>query len=255
MRVKLIFFLAVILSASCTGASNLRLNEELTNLYVAKQDSRDSADVILEQTFVDAFASLAARAESAARSSSNTADAVSFYRIAATAAWQGNAENVEDLSNSGWARCNEKGFDKARRDCVMLLVIPDLAAAEELSRGLDEVRDQVDETRRNAEDGESTASLAELSSAIDDIFKSLNARFEVLEAAQIDFEDKSLPPGLMAQLARNQNFIFCRMTDANGVLLRGAGTNDRRFIDNQATLSAILQARDEGTDMTCPHPQ
>ena len=110
MKKLLTTIVAAILLTGCAGVANLRLNEELTNLYAAQIDARNEQDVILQETVVDAFSSLATRAEAQATSASSTADAVSFYRIAATAAWQGRSDSVVALSNAGWKRCNEARF-------------------------------------------------------------------------------------------------------------------------------------------------
>jgi len=251
MKRMLTIIAAVVLVASCAGVSNLRLNEELTNLYTAQIDARDSDDVILKETVGEAFRSLALRAEDQAQKATTTEDAVSFYRIAATAAWQGESTNVEALGNSGWMKCEEPGFDKARRDCVMLLVIPDLAATDGLTTSLDDVKSRVNAERAKPADQQSPAVLGEIGNASDDIFDKLNSRFGVLSEARAEFSTASLPSALLDRLKKNQDFIFCRMRDANGMLLRAVGNTDARFTRNQATLETIRREHDPNNQINC----
>lgn len=251
MKRTLLAWLLLLLAAGCTGVSNLRLNEELTNLYAARVEARAGDDVIMAETTTAALRSLAARARAEAEAATDPADAVSFYRIAATAAWQGESPDVAAISDSGWSICERDDFDAARRDCVMLLVIPDLAATDALTARLDEQNRQVREARERPAGDTRDAELETIGETADDMFASLETRFDVLAGATERFPPATVPPALVAQLEHNRDFIYCRLRDTLGLLTRSVGMSDPRFQRRQQQLESIRRSHDPDDRINC----
>ena len=254
MKTKLtifaVFSIALLISG-CSAVSNLRLNEELTNLYSAKIDAKDSEDVILQETVAEALNSLAIRAETLAKQSKEPVDAISFYRIAATAAWQGRSENVADLSEEGWKICDDSGVETAPRDCMMLLVIPDLAATDALTMRLEKANQEVRKQRSLPDEQQSATRLNELKEGSIEIFDSLANRFKALGDSKAKFSAVSVPPPLAERMNTNLNFIFCQMRVANGTLLVAAGDEDPGYRARKKRLEEIRVTHDPNNQINC----
>jgi len=77
----------------------------------------------------------------AARETIDLKAKISYYRIAATAGSQRGDARTITISQEGTRVCNQNnGFDLSPRDCVMLLVIPDLAVNDAWGRRLSEIK-------------------------------------------------------------------------------------------------------------------
>lgn len=238
---------AILVITGCQSISNIQMNEELTSLYSAQVGARESDDAIIQESIAEAFRSLATRSAAEAGKASDPADAVSFYRIAATAAWQGGSPDVKELGDAGWSICNRPDFDRDRRDCVMLLVIPELAATDDLTARLGkEGRMAVEEA---GPAGEQDAEVLEgIGARTTDIVIGFDNRFEAIDDAKDQFDAESISPGLLAHLDKTLNFIYCRMEEGVGVLTIAVGLNDTRTADAQAAISSI---EEEHGGFTC----
>ncbi len=89
-------------------------------------------------------AALSALADEAAARGANTSNSqvnrISFYRVAATAAWQAGDVKVVTYANEGFSLCDSENYQKAPRDCGMLSVIPGFASVDELTKRIEEIR-------------------------------------------------------------------------------------------------------------------
>jgi len=245
---------AVLILAACAPVTNLQMNDELTSLYSAQLGARSSDDIIIQQSIIEAFASLAGRAAMAAGKASTPEDAVSYYRIAATAAWQGGLNTVRDLSDSGWDICQRPDFDEKRRDCVMLLVIPDLAATDELTGKLDMEGSAATAERRKPAGEQSAALLDGIGDRTSVLLRGLEARFDVLDDARSRFPPGSVPPALLDQVHRNQDFIYCRVRDGLGVLTIAVGGSDRRSVEAKAAFTSMDNRHNRDSHVVCQAP-
>lgn len=239
MRKTGVILAVILVMTGCQSISNIQMNEELTSLYSAQVGARESDDAIIQESIAEAFRSLAARSAAEAEKASDPADAVSFYRIAATAAWQGGSPDVKELGDAGWSICNRPDFDRNRRDCVMLLVIPELAATDDLTARLGkEGRMAVGERDKPA--GEQDADVLEdIGARTSDIVSGFDNRFDAIDDAKDQFDEESISPGLLAHLDRTLSFIYCRMEESIGVLTIAVGLNDTRTTDAQAAITSI----------------
>jgi hypothetical protein len=150
-RLLAIGVLAGVLS-SCVGPQLLDLNSDLTNLTRQRDDLKKMAsrgdpakrqEANAQLIKVDGeLKRLTETAHGAARQSFDNKAKISYYRIAATAGWESRDSRTVAIANEGSAVCNANaGFDLSPRDCVMLLIIPDLLVndvsisnAEQLAR-------------------------------------------------------------------------------------------------------------------------
>ena len=146
---KIIALLVIIIfvTAGCTGVSQIDMNRELSNLHgqriamhneitANKKDNSDTEKTkdfeLLLADIDNSLIELAGRARTAGMEAEVKGDdlnAISFYRIAAVAAWLGEAPDITVYTAPGSARCDKQkeGIGAAPRDCAMLKTIPYLA--------------------------------------------------------------------------------------------------------------------------------
>ncbi len=243
MSNKIFTLFILFLVGGCQGVANLRLNDELTSLYSAKLNAAAIDDVILYETALDSLESISELAKSEAVKARTTADAVSFYRIAATAAWQAESwGTVGGLAEAGWSRCESPDFDRNRRDCVMLLVIPDLAAIDVLSLSLEVADSAINaEINKSLSDRQSEVLDAQATAA-KTLFDSYKNRFDALRRAEDEFPADEQPPALLVKLRGNTDFVYCRMREARVLVILASDAEDERF---QSADSQFAQVRDE----------
>lgn len=146
----LTFGLALVLAA-CAGKEVIDLNTDLTRLAEQRKQydtlSRTKAgkdrDAALAQ-FVQADSELERLTDAAYKAAQEASDVkakISYYRIAATAGWQRGDVRTVQISQEGTGVCNHSdGFAVSPRDCVMLLVIPDLAVNDAWGRKLASIK-------------------------------------------------------------------------------------------------------------------
>jgi hypothetical protein len=141
------------LLASCGGPQLIGLNTDLTNLSTqraqlqaeiatgsASAEKREAAMAHLASVEGD-LERLTDAAYNAARQSVDAKSKISYYRIAATAGWQRADTRSLTIASEGSAVCDANaGFELSPRDCVMLLVIPDLIVNDSWGRRLGEIR-------------------------------------------------------------------------------------------------------------------
>lgn len=119
--------------AACTAFELRDANSQLTELYIAALND----DPLVRSNARRALATLADDAGSAAASGGVAANQISFYRVAATAAWQAREFSAaNDYAEEGMQLC-ETNAASVPRDCAMLAIIPSLAAVDELTLEVD----------------------------------------------------------------------------------------------------------------------
>ena len=112
------------------------MNERLFDLYHAKIQTSRPADPILQEDVRGRLEALAEEARARAAEAPDVADKIGFYRIAAVAAWQAQSASVIDIADDGLGVCdsNPSGWNAAPRDCGLIAVAGDLAAADDASQ-------------------------------------------------------------------------------------------------------------------------
>jgi len=248
--IKIVF--VVVFVAGCNGATLGSLTKQLTNLETELIDARNADDAAAEVAAAGELRTLASKAESNAGKAKTTPDVIAFYRIAATAAWQGESTNVVALGTSGFDKCKELGLATApTRDCFMLRVIPDLAATDKLTARLDQATEDIKAERAKPVADRSPEVIAQIGVEGDAIFDGFQNRFDGFKAAKADFVDIALPDGLDELNEKNKNFIFCRMRDALAVQMLSVGNTAPEFAENQAELETIRQDHDPNDQINC----
>ena len=96
--IKIVF--VVVFVAGCNSATLGSLTKQLTNLETELIGARNADDAAAEVAAAGELRALASTAESNASKAKTTPDVIAFYRIAATAAWQGESNNVVALGTS-----------------------------------------------------------------------------------------------------------------------------------------------------------
>lgn len=218
MRRRTILFpvLLAVWMAGCAGIANLRLNESLVQLYGAKLEADRSGDYFVAESVNEGFRDLASRAEAEARSARRTEDAISFYRLAATAAWQGGMTEVVELGEAGWEKCGGR-IETAPRDCGMLLIIPELAAIDERIGILEDLRRRMDDGAE-VSDGE-----------VLELFDGFARRFEDLDDDRAVLLGSTLPPGFARAVDERAKSAYCSLQRALGlVTLQGVDEDEKR---------------------------
>ena len=134
----------IIVTAGCTGVSQIDMNRELSNLHgqriamnneitANKKDKNNTEKIndfeLLLADIDNSLIELAERARKAgleADAKGDDLNAISFYRIAAVAAWLGGAPNITAYTDGGSKKCDQLkgGIGDAPRDCAMLKTIP-----------------------------------------------------------------------------------------------------------------------------------
>jgi len=224
---NLIFTLIALGSlAGCQTAAHLNdANEQLLSYYTVKSQA---ADPTMKETAVASLQVLATDTAERAEAESDPLNKISFYRIAATAAWQAGVANVVEYAAAGSQVCEEQ-WDKAPRDCGMLLFIDDLAAIDETTARFNGLE----------------ASSASAQQAVD-VFE----RYEATAKTMIEIRPQlvtNAPASLLAGFDQRLEELICShiAVGANGLAVTAGATIDGACrIDNLR-----LKSRDAGADL------
>ena len=104
----------IIFLNACVALSLREANHELADLYRAKSEAVNSRQWEQEMTVNAALSTLADEAAAQGADRSNSAiNRISFYRIAATAAWQAGDVNVVAYAADGYSLCTPENYGKA----------------------------------------------------------------------------------------------------------------------------------------------
>lgn len=143
-RVIFIFIGITLLLSGCTALKLREANHMLTDYYLTLNQAKADKDWKLIETTTAAMDALSKEAGKQAAEENEPLNQISFYRIAATAAWQANSAEVVVYAKDGSRLCSDQYFNKAPRDCSMLLVIPYLAGVDELVPTFNDYQARID---------------------------------------------------------------------------------------------------------------
>lgn len=218
MRIRKTIFLVFlgisVLLNSCVTLDLRQANRELTDLYRAKTEAINSKQWEQEVTVNAALSALAdeAAAQGADKSISEV-NRISFYRIAATAAWQACDAKVVVYANEGLSLCTPENYGKAPRDCGMLSVIPGFASVDELTKRMEDIQ-------RRVRGGPNPPTEKEVVQLFDD----LKSRIDSLLRNRNTIKQSSAHPKLMEEIDRQTGTILCsHLQTARGLIVRVAG--------------------------------
>lgn len=180
--------------AACTAFELRDANSQLTELYAAAA----SGDAIASSNARSGLATLAADAGAAAARASVPANQISFYRVAATAAWQArDFEGASAYADAAAELCRANAA-AVPRDCAMLGIIPSLAAVDELTLRLDTRPDR---------------------STLLDIFRLYGSRADELIAERAEIARGPVDPELVSEIDRRIGQVLCE--NMNQAILGG----------------------------------
>jgi hypothetical protein len=219
--VCLLICLWVVVFSGCVTLDIREANHELADLYSAKAEAIKNDDAAQEATINDALAILARQAaEKSGDATLSTVNRISFSRTAATAAWQAGSNKVIQYSEVGQSLCNQdNNYGQAPRDCGMLLVVPDLAAMDELTARYNVINKRV-------EDGSNPPTQEE----IEKLFYDIASRIDSLLKKRDTLKASSADPKLLEGLDQKTGKIFCRqLQETFGLIVQFAGTGSTAY--------------------------
>lgn len=144
---------ACALVSACTGGAILTVSNDLTRLQrekaaleaqipTLKGNPRDAAIVQLANVEGE-LERVADASYASARQIGDTKARIANYRIAGTADWQRGDRRAIAITREGTDLCNSSGgYEVAPRDCVILLIIPDLLVNDILVMKFEEARSE-----------------------------------------------------------------------------------------------------------------
>ena len=209
----LLFAISVLLSG-CATLDLRQANHELADLYRAKSEVINSGHWEQEVTVNAALSALADEAAAQGAEPSNSqANRISFYRIAATAAWQAGDVKVVTYANEGFSLCSSENYQKAPRDCGMLSVIPGFASVDELTKRIEDIR-------RRASGGPSPPTEKE----VGQLFGDIKSRIDSLLKNRNTIRQSSAHPKLVEEIDKQTGAILCiHLLNASGLIVQVAG--------------------------------
>jgi hypothetical protein len=218
MKIKKVLFLYICLSgivlSGCITLDLREANHELVNLYRAKIEAINRGNAEQEVTINGALSVLADQADEKCDDvTTSQTNRIPFCRIAATAAWQAGNANVVKYANDGTSLCNDENYSKVPRDCGMLLIIPDFASVDELTRRYNEINGRVTADSNPPTKEEVVKLYGDIKSRIDSLLRKRNT-----------IKQNSAYPKLLESLDRHTGTIFCRhLHDTLGLIVQYAG--------------------------------
>ncbi len=125
----LVSIAAIALLAGCQTAMQLHdANQQLTSSYYTMVQATDNP--AMRETAIASLRDLGKASAASAAKTKDPLNKISFYRVAATAAWQAGDGAVLEYAGAGSKICEEH-WSEAPRDCGMLTFIDDMAAVDE----------------------------------------------------------------------------------------------------------------------------
>ena len=203
---SLILITAIALLAGCQTAMQLHdANQQLTSYYYAKTQATD--DPAMRETAIASLRDLGKASAAIAEKTEDPLNKISFYRVAATAAWQAGDAAVLEYTEGGSKIC-ENHWSGAPRDCGMLTFIDDMAAVDETTA----------EFNRVDKSGSATAQQAE------DIFEKCEASAENM-IANYGSLATSVPADLLTAYGERIDDLVCTFIgiNANGLVNQTGG--------------------------------
>ena len=226
-KIKIILFIFLVFSSLLSGCVALDLrqaNHELADLYRAKSEAINSSQWEQELSVNEALSILAseAAAEGADRLNSEV-NRISFYRIAATAAWQAGDAKVVAYANEGRKLCTSENYQKTPRDCGMLSVIPGFASVDELTKKIDDIQ-------KRLRSGSNPPTVQEIVTVFDDIKSRINNLLKNRNA----IKQSNAHPKLIDEIDKQTGIILCQhIHNVRGLILEIAGSQSAAYKEAQ----------------------
>jgi len=224
MRMRKIIFLVFlgisVLLNGCVTLSLRQANHELADLYRAKSEAIKSEQWEQEVTVNAALLALADEAATqGADKSISEVNRISFYRIAATAAWQAGDAKVVMYAADGFSLCTPENYQTVPRDCGMLSVIPDFASVDELTKRIEDIQRRV-----------SGAPNPPTEQEVVQLFDDIKSRIDSLLAKRDPIKKSSAHPELIQGIDKRTGKILCSHLRTVGVLIaRVAGDESAAY--------------------------
>jgi hypothetical protein len=212
--ISLALFAISVFLGGCAALDLRQANHELADLYRAKSEALNSGHWEQEVTVNAALSALAdAAAAQGADTSSSQVNRISFYRIAATAAWQAGDPKVVAYANEGFSLCTPENYPKAPRDCGMLSVIPGFASVDELTKRMEGIR-------RRGSGGPNPPAEQE----VVQLFEDIRSRIDSLLRNRNTIRQSSAHPRLAEEIDKQAGTILCiHLLNAGGLIVQIAG--------------------------------
>jgi hypothetical protein len=224
MRLRKAIFLVLlgigVLLDGCVTLDLRQANHELADLYRAKSEAINSKQWEQEVTVNAALSALADEtATQGADKSNSEINRISFYRIAATAAWQAGEAKVVRYADEGLSLCTPENYRKAPRDCGMLSVIPGFASVDELTKRIDDIQSRIKGGPNPPTEQEVVQLFDELKSRIDRLLSSRNS-----------LKQSNAHPKLMEEIDKQTATILCSHLQTTETLIaRVAGVESTAY--------------------------
>lgn len=215
---RLVLVVLVLSLAGCTTFQLRDADEQLTSYYYAKKQATQDADWRMLENVRSSLKTLASDAAEQAQKEKNVLNRIAFYRIATTAAWQAGDLDVVSYADDGSKLCTNENFNRAPRDCGMLLVIPVFA-------GVDETTDRVNKLQAELTGmpADQRTSHAQDAQKVFDDYKEGLAK--ILEHRPILVNSAAHPDFLMA-VDQNSGKLLCKLIAQSAVGLIATARGD-----------------------------
>jgi len=214
MKLKTLFRLTLLIVVvgltACTAFQLRDANEQLTSHYYAKQQAEKNNDWRMLESTIASLSKLAAdAAKQAGKEKDNVLNQIAFYRIATTAAWQAGDTNVLTYADEGQKLCTDENFNRAPRDCSMLIVFPIFAAVDETTKKFENVHDKVigtpaDQRKFHAQ-------------ATEKIFEDYKGALISILKQRSRLAKNEAHPDFLKALDRNTGNLLCKLIGFNAV--------------------------------------
>ena len=203
---------AGLLGACATSSFELRdANEALNSYYAALQQSSEDNDWGMAEQSQMALDTLAEDAAAQAEKEKDARNSIAFYRVAATAAWQADSDDVITYAGKGEALCATDGnVNRVPRDCAMLKLIPMLASVDQTTDDLDRLNEKLEGTTT----AEQRAPFVPDAEAI---FADYRDNFSRLLTARQEIEASPVSPDFVQAMDDNLADLLCNKLEINAV--------------------------------------
>jgi hypothetical protein len=247
---------AAILLGGCQARTILDMNRDLTELHQRKLEiEQQSTTVKLDQVDANGMSLQVARADvdqrltqlagdaaQAAEAEADPLNAIALYRIAAVAAWQSGRPDADVIAQAGLERCqaHPQGLNVKPRDCALLLLVPDLAANDELVERYEPISNQ---------------RTPDMLPEFQQIFDSFVARVDGLAAAQSQIAPLDLPPDFLPAVKGRTFVVACNAANVAFAIDMAAGgpaTADAQQAAAEIDRLETVLNREISLDRTCP---
>ena len=211
----------IVLALSLVGCTAFQLrdaNEQLTSYYYAKQQAIQNSDYLMLESVKSSLGSLATDAAEQAQKEKNVFNQIAFYRVASTAAWQAGNLDVVSYAETGKRLCTDENFDRAPRDCGMLLVIPIFAGVDETTERFNMVQAEV-----TAAPAARRASYAE---ATEKVFADYRDAFRSILKQRTKLAGRAGHPDLLKGVDQNSGKLLCKLIEQSAVGLIATARGD-----------------------------